>query len=66
MSLMRRVIACLDVRDGRVVKGTRFIALRDVGDSVELAARYEADGADEIMFLDIGATPEARATPTAP
>ena len=62
MSLMRRVIACLDVRDGRVVKGTRFVALRDVGDPVELAARYEAEGADEVMFLDIGATPEARAT----
>lgn len=62
MSLMRRVIACLDVRDGRVVKGTRFVGLRDVGDPVELAARYEADGADEITFLDIGATPEARVT----
>ncbi len=62
MSLTRRVIACLDVLDGRVVKGTRFVGLRDVGDPVELAARYEADGADEVTFLDIGATPQGRAT----
>jgi len=60
--LTRRLIACLDVRGGRVVKGTRFVGLRDVGDPVELAARYEAQGADEIVFLDISATPDERAT----
>jgi len=53
---------CLDVRDGRVVKGTRFVNLRDVGDPVELAARYEAEGADEIVFLDISASVEGRGT----
>jgi imidazole glycerol-phosphate synthase subunit HisF len=58
--LMRRVIACLDVQDARVVKGTRFIALRDVGDPAELAERYEAEGADEIVFLDVTATSEDR------
>ncbi|HET7224869.1 MAG TPA: imidazole glycerol phosphate synthase subunit HisF [Candidatus Eisenbacteria bacterium] len=57
-----RVIACLDVKDGRVVKGTRFEGLRDVGDPVALAARYEAQGADEVVFLDIAATREGRAT----
>ena len=62
MTLMRRVIACLDVRGDRVVKGTGFVALRDVGDPVELAMRYEADGADEVVFLDITATVEARHT----
>lgn len=62
MSLTRRLIVCLDVRGGRVVKGVQFVGLRDVGDPVELAERYERDGADEIVFLDIGATPEARAT----
>ena len=62
MSLTRRVIVCLDVRDGRVVKGVHFEGLRDIGDPVELAERYERDGADEIVFLDIGATHEARAT----
>ncbi|MGH7653249.1 MAG: imidazole glycerol phosphate synthase subunit HisF [Gemmatimonadaceae bacterium] len=62
MSLMRRLIVCLDVRDGRVVKGVRFEGLRDVGDPVELAERYERDGADEIVFLDIGATNEERST----
>jgi len=60
--LARRVIVCLDVRDGRVVKGVRFTALRDVGDPVELAARYEADGADEMVFLDISASAEGRGT----
>ncbi len=55
-----RLIPCLDVRDGRVVKGTRFVALRDAGDPVEAAARYASDGADEIVFLDISATPEGR------
>lgn len=59
---MRRLVVCLDVRDGRVVKGTRFVDLRDVGDPVELAARYEAEGADEIVFLDISASTEGRGT----
>src|SRR5215471_8196221 len=55
-----RIVPCLDVRDGRVVKGTRFASLRDAGDPVEAAARYAAEGADEIVFLDISATPEGR------
>lgn len=62
MTLTRRLIVCLDVDRGRVVKGTQFVALRDVGDPVELAARYEAAGADEIVFLDITATHEGRGT----
>ena len=62
MTLLRRVIPCLDVRGGRVVKGTRFVELRDQGDPAELAARYAADGADEIVFLDISAAPEGRGT----
>jgi imidazole glycerol-phosphate synthase subunit HisF len=62
VTLTRRLIVCLDVRDGRVVKGTRFVNLRDVGDPVELAARYEAEGADEIVFLDISASVEGRGT----
>jgi imidazole glycerol-phosphate synthase subunit HisF len=60
--LRPRVIVCLDVQDGRVVKGTNFKELRDVGDPVELAARYEAEGADEIVFLDISASHEGRGT----
>lgn len=60
--LSRRLIACLDVKDGRVVKGTKFVGLRDVGDPVELATRYEREGADEIVFLDITAAVEARGT----
>jgi cyclase len=60
--LRKRVIPCLDVKNGRVVKGTRFVDLTDEGDPVELAARYADEGADEICFLDIGATPEGRAT----
>ena len=60
--LRPRIVVCLDVRDGRVVKGTRFVNLRDVGDPVALARRYEADGADEIVFLDITASHERRAT----
>jgi cyclase len=60
--LTRRVIVCLDVQDGRVVKGVRFENLRDVGDPAELAARYEVNGADEITFLDIGASPGNRDT----
>lgn len=62
MTLTRRLIVCLDVQDGRVVKGVNFLGLRDVGDPVLLAERYEAEGADEITFLDISATHEARAT----
>jgi len=60
--LRPRIIVCLDVRDGRVVKGTRFKDLRDVGDPVELARRYETEGADEIVFLDITASHEGRGT----
>jgi cyclase len=60
--LTRRLIVCLDVQGGRVVKGVRFEGLRDVGDPVELAARYEAEGADEIVYLDIAASAEERAT----
>ncbi|MEK7239119.1 MAG: imidazole glycerol phosphate synthase subunit HisF [Gemmatimonadota bacterium] len=60
--LSRRLIVCLDVKGGRVVKGVRFEELRDIGDPVELAARYEADGADEIVYLDIAASAEERAT----
>lgn len=62
MTLRKRIIPCLDVNGGRVVKGVNFVGLRDVGDPVELAARYEAQGADELVFLDIGATHEARNT----
>jgi imidazole glycerol-phosphate synthase subunit HisF len=57
-----RIIPCLDVDGGRVVKGTRFVDLRDAGDPVELSLRYEAEGADEITFLDISATIESRDT----
>lgn len=60
--LTRRIIPCLDVAQGRVVKGTSFTRLRDAGDPVELAAFYYAEGADELVFLDIGATPERRDT----
>jgi cyclase len=60
--LRRRVIPCLDVADGRVVKGTRFVDLVDEGDPAELAARYAIDGADELVFLDITAAPERRGT----
>jgi len=60
--LRPRIIVCLDVDHGRVVKGTRFKGLRDVGDPVELARRYEAEGADEIVFLDISASAEGRGT----
>ena len=60
--LRPRVIVCLDVKDGRVVKGTQFRDLRDVGDPVELASRYEAEGADEIVFLDVSASKEQRGT----
>jgi cyclase len=60
--LTNRIIACLDVMDGRVVKGTGFVNLRDAGDPVVLAERYEAQGADEIVYLDIAATGEGRGT----
>jgi cyclase len=60
--LRRRVIPCLDVKDGRVVKGTRFVDLVDEGDPPELAERYAAEGADELVFLDISAAHEGRAT----
>lgn len=60
--LRKRVIVCLDVKDGRVVKGTSFSDLRDVGDPVELAQRYQAEGADEIVYLDISASAEGRRT----
>jgi cyclase len=60
--LLRRVIPCLDVANGRVVKGVRFVDLTDEGDPPELAARYAAEGADEICFLDITAAPEGRGT----
>jgi cyclase len=62
MTLTKRVVVCLDVSAGRVVKGTQFVDLVDVGDPVALAERYERDGADEIVFLDIGATPSDRMT----
>ena len=60
--LTRRVVVCLDVKGGRVVKGTGFVNLRDVGDPVDLATRYEREGADEIVFLDISASAEDRGT----
>ncbi len=59
---MKRIIACLDVKSGRVVKGVNFLDLKDKGDPVELASRYEEEGADEIVFLDISATIEDRKT----
>src|SRR3954471_12408388 len=58
--LAKRIIPCLDVNEGRVVKGTNFLNLRDAGDPVEVAARYEAEGADELVFLDITASHEDR------
>ncbi|CAM3769718.1 imidazole glycerol phosphate synthase subunit HisF [Cohnella lubricantis] len=60
--LAKRVIPCLDVKDGRVVKGVNFVNLRDAGDPVELAALYDREGADELVFLDISASVEGRAT----
>ena len=60
--LAKRIIPCLDVRDGRVVKGVNFVNIRDAGDPVELASYYSAQGADEIVFLDITATSDGRAT----
>lgn len=60
MSVAKRIIPCLDVRDGRVVKGVNFVELRDAGDPVEAASAYDAQGADELVFLDITASFEAR------
>jgi cyclase len=60
--LAKRIIPCLDVKDGRVVKGTEFLQLRDAGDPVELAAFYDREGADELVFLDITASHERRKT----
>ena len=62
MSVAIRIIPCLDVKDGRVVKGVNFQGLKDAGDPVELASRYGAQGADEITFLDVSASPEGRST----
>ena len=62
MVLTRRIIPCLDLKDGRVVKGTHFLSLRDAGDPVELAQRYNEQGADEVVFLDITASSEHRGT----
>jgi cyclase len=62
VTLARRIIPCLDVKDGRVVKGINFVELRDAGDPVEQAAAYDAQGADEICYLDISASPEGRST----
>jgi cyclase len=58
--LARRIVPCLDIKEGRVVKGVRFVDISDAGDPVELARRYEAEGADELVFLDITATVEGR------
>lgn len=60
--LTKRVIPCLDVRDGRVVKGVNFVSLRDAGDPIDLAAAYDREGADEVVLLDITATSDNRAT----
>jgi len=62
MSLAKRIIPCLDVDEGRVVKGVQFVDIRDAGDPVEVAKRYDAQGADEITFLDIKATADNRGT----
>lgn len=60
--LTKRIIPCLDIKDGRTVKGVKFVGLRDAGDPVELAQRYTEEGADELVFLDITATKEKRKT----
>ena len=65
MSLAKRIIPCLDVRDGRVVKGVKFVDIKDAGDPVEVAKRYDREGADEITFLDITASHEGRDTTVA-
>lgn len=63
--LAKRVIPCMDVKDGRVVKGVNFVNLRDAGDPIELASRYDEEGADEVIFLDITATSDGRDTTVA-
>ena len=60
--LTKRIIPCLDIKDGRTVKGVNFVNLRDAGDPVELAKRYTMEGADELVFLDISATEQKRKT----
>lgn len=60
--LAKRIIPCLDIKNGRTVKGVNFVALKDAGDPVELAAKYAENGADELVFLDISATEERRKT----
>ncbi|RKZ95263.1 MAG: imidazole glycerol phosphate synthase subunit HisF, partial [Gammaproteobacteria bacterium] len=60
MALAKRIIPCLDVDKGRVVKGVQFVDIRDAGDPVEVARRYNSEGADELTFLDITATHEGR------
>ncbi len=60
--IAKRIIPCLDIKDGRTVKGVNFEGLRDAGDPVELARRYSGEGADELVFLDITATKEKRKT----
>jgi len=60
--LAKRIIPCLDIRDGQTVKGINFVDIREVGDPVELGTKYAADGADELVFLDITATHEERKT----
>ena len=60
--LAKRIIPCLDIKNGRTVKGVNFVDLRDAGDPVELAEIYSAEGADELVFLDISATEERRKT----
>ena len=62
MGVAKRIIPCLDVDDGRVVKGVQFVDIRDAGDPVEVARRYDEQGADEITFLDITATSDNRET----
>ena len=62
MAVAKRIIPCLDVKDGRVVKGINFLQLSDVGDAVEMGCRYAAQGADELVYLDISATREGRTT----
>jgi len=64
LTLTKRIVPCLDVKEGRVVKGTHFVGLRDAGDPVELAKRYSSDGADELVFLDITASSDRRGTLT--
>ena len=60
--LTKRIIPCLDVKEGRVVKGTNFVGLRDAGDPIELAKKYDSERADELVFLDITASHEKRGT----